>query len=380
MTTNTFEPLGLLRRLADEYRHIEQEHSRQPASRAATRHRLADEMAELSAHFDRALAAWTPDEALRARWREYLHGRGDAPDEPRIATPPLFKGRNDAGATLEIRPAAVGYDIFIDGTRSDHQEVPWHLDPDTQPPVLVGGQLCEEVFDAPREAIDALRDLVSGGAPPWRWARELVEDGLIDPELALTPRGRRCLFGARPAEPALPQPRNVCVLVADAARARVLVLDTDRTVPGAQTSGLVELADLTNPPMRARDSEALADSGTGRRGGASTPVHSTPDHRDRRRRDLERHFAAIVAEQAATVWRRYPACELIVAASPVMLGLLRPAIEKQLRAKDRVEIHELASDLTKLSAPMLQDLLADSGLLPPRGRRAPLVPAPGLPL
>jgi protein required for attachment to host cells len=377
--TRSFEPLGLLRRLADEYRHVEQEHGRQPASRAATRHRLAEQMRDLAAQFERVLEAWTPADELRARWREYLHGRSAAPDEPHLATPLLFKGRTDAGAIVEIRATRDGYDILTDGARSDHQNVPWDLDPDTQPPVLVDGHLCDEIFDAPPAAIAALRQLVAGGAPPWRWARELVDDGLIDPELALTPRGRRCLFGERPREPAV-QPRNVCVLVADAARARVLVLAIDRPVAGPTTSALVEMADLTNPLLRARDSETLADSGMGRRGGTSVPVHASPDHRDHRRRDAERHFAAVIAEQAASVWRRYPACELIVAASPVMLGLLRPAIDRQIRAKDRIAIHEMASDLSKLSAPMLQDLLADSGLLPPRGRRAPLVHAPGLPI
>jgi protein required for attachment to host cells len=115
------------------------------------------------------------------------------------------------------------------------------------------------------------------------------------------------------------------------------------------------------------------------RGGAKTPLHSTPDHRDHRRRDLERHFAAVVAGEAAAVWRRYLSCELIVVAPPVMLGLLRPAIHRQIRAKDQITIHEVASDHTKLSAPMLHDLLAEAELLPERGRRPPMLPTPGLP-
>jgi hypothetical protein len=62
-----------------------------------------------------------------------------------------------------------------------------------------------------------------------------------------------------------------------------------------------------------------------------------------------------------------------------MLGLLRPAIDRQIRAKDQVDIRELARDLTKLSTSMLHDLLAEEALLPERGRRPPLKPMPGLP-
>jgi protein required for attachment to host cells len=337
-------------------------------------------MRELEADFERVLVEWITDEALRASWREFLRGRAPAPDEPRLAPPPLFRGRTDVGALVEIRPVSDGYDIFVDGARSDHTSVPWHLDPDAGGRVLIGEHDCDEIFGAPPDAIAALSEFLSGrGEPPWRWAKELFEDGLVDPELALTPRGRRGLGRERRIEQPPPAAQNFCVLVADAARARVLVLAVDRTRLGSPTAVLVEVADLTNPMLRARDVEAVSDSGTGRRGGAKTPLHATPDHRDHRRRDLERHFAARVAEEAASVWRRYPSCKVIVVASPVMLGLLRPAIDGKIRPKDQIDIHELARDLTKLSAPMLHDLLAEAALLPERGRREPLQPTPGQP-
>ena len=56
-----------------------------------------------------------------------------------------------------------------------------------------------------------------------------------------------------------------------------------------------------------------------------------------------------------------------------------PAIDRQLRAKDQITIREVVGDHTKLSAPRLHDLLAESELLPERGRRAPIWPAPGQP-
>src|SRR5262245_49937006 len=71
-----FEPTDLLRKLADEYRHVEQEHHREPPYRGAIRHRLAAQMQSLASHFDRVLVEWTTDAALRAKWREFLHARG----------------------------------------------------------------------------------------------------------------------------------------------------------------------------------------------------------------------------------------------------------------------------------------------------------------
>ena len=380
MSHQTIAPLDLLRRLADAYRHVEQEHVREPRSRGSTRHRLAEQMRDLASDFERILAEWTSDEALREQWRAFLHGRGAPPSLPQVARPPLFRGITDAGTRVELRPVADGYDVLVDGARADHSSVPWHLDGNTRGRVRIGEHVCEETFAAPAEAITALTEFLAGRADaPWRWARELLEDGLITPELALTPRGRRCLDRTHPTAPPPARARNVCVLVADAARARLLVLDAEAAGGGAPTTRLVEIQKLSNPLLRALDAEAVSDSGTGRRGGARTPLHSTPDHRDHRRRGAERHFAAIAAEEAAGVWRRYPSCEVVVVAPPVMLGLLRPAIERQLRAKDRVTIHEVAGDHTKLSAAMLHDLLAGSGLIPERGRREPIVPAPGLP-
>jgi protein required for attachment to host cells len=375
MTKQPFEPIQLLRRLGDEYRHVEQEHHREPASREAVRHRLANRMRELEHQFERILAGWTADEALGESWRAFLRRRGPAPEGAEVAQPPLFKGRSDAGTLVEIRPVHDGCDIFVDGARSDHSSVPWHLDPETRGPVRIGGHACEETFDAPPAALVTLIESIAGRTdPPWQWARELLEDGLIDPDLALTPRGRRCLDRVRSAERPAARVRSVCVVVADAARARVLVLDVERPVAGPTTSELVELVSLTNPMLRTLDSAALSDSGSGRRGRARTPLHSTPDHRDHRRRDIERHFAAIVAEEAAAVWRRYPSCELVVVAPPVMLGLLRPAIDRQLRAEDQITTKEVLGDHTKLSTPKLHDLLAESRLLPERGRRAPILP------
>jgi protein required for attachment to host cells len=169
------------------------------------------------------------------------------------------------------------------------------------------------------------------------------------------------------------------VVVAGAARARVLMLEPASDDGSAEASELVEVGEITNPMLRARGAGAVSDGGAGRRGGARVPLHGAPEHGDPRRRDIERHFAAEIAEEAAAAWRRYPPCELIVVASAWMLDLLRPAIDQKLGPTDRVGVHELARDLTKVAAAKLHDDLAEAGLLPARGDAPPHRSAPGLP-
>src|SRR5688572_22535003 len=72
------------------------------------------------------------------------------------------------------------------------ESVPWHLDPDMTTPLEIGGHPFQERFAVPREAVLALAALATtpGGEPPWAWARALYEDGLIDLDFGLTPRGR----------------------------------------------------------------------------------------------------------------------------------------------------------------------------------------------
>lgn len=150
-----------------------------------------------------------------------------------------------------------------------------------------------------------------------------------------------------PGDGSVSRDRTFCVVVANASHARVLVLEPDREAGGAAASELVEIAEITNPMVRARS--------------AAVASHD--------RRDIERHFAAEIAAEAAAVWSGYPPCELIVAASPAMLAMLRPAI----RARTGIHpsgIHELARDLVKLRGPRLRDELASAGLVPARGAAA----------
>lgn len=65
MIKRAIDPLDLLRKLGDHYRHVEQEHQRQPL-RSATRHRIATQMHDLQDQFERLLVEWVVDEGLRA--------------------------------------------------------------------------------------------------------------------------------------------------------------------------------------------------------------------------------------------------------------------------------------------------------------------------
>jgi protein required for attachment to host cells len=165
-------------------------------------------------------------------------------------------------------------------------------------------------------------------------------------------------------------PRTFCVVVAGTAHARVLVLEPDRETGDTAASELVEASEITNPMVRARNVATPSRDGGRQRGQrgqrGKTPARGIPEHPEHpdHRRDIERHFAAEIAEEAAAVWSCYPPCELIVAASPAMLAVLRPAIQAR---TDPSGIHELARDLTKLSGPQLHDELAGAGLVPARG-------------
>lgn len=366
------QPRDVLRELGEQFRHLEHVQAREPAQ-STYRRRIGRELDELAARFEHTLGEWVDDEALRRRWRAFLHGRGGAPDEPTIPAPPLFLGRNEAGALVEVRARGDGYDVLVDGARYDRDDSPWQLEPDMREPFWIANMLCEEVFVAPDDAVLALADFVAGRAPPpWRWARALVEDGLVDVQLALTPRGARRLRRAPSLAPP-PRARNMVVVVADAARARVLVLDQ------TELPRLIEVAEITNPLARARDRELVSQARPAARELPILPRGDTSDHRDVRRREAERHFAARIAEEAAAVWRGYPRCEVIVAAGPAMLGLLRPALARAVRAGG-CTVRELARELTKLTPSALHDQLADQALLPPRGRAAPLQPIPGQPV
>src|SRR5690606_1633210 len=282
------------------------------------------------------------------------------------------------GALLEIYGPSGGYDLLIDGKLVEHGEIPWHLDPERVDPVQIQDWACNETFAVPEEAVEALEVFLGGGgSPPWDWARVLYEDGLIDADFGLTPRGARRLGTEteRP-EPVVEHERvNFCVIVTDSARARVYTLEgvSSRTEPSLKPLELA--ADLSDQRRRARDAERFSESRPGmRREGPHGPRHTVSDLREEHRRETTKQFATYVLDEAARVWNGFDSCRIILCANPQMLGILRPLIAHKLGPSSPYHVHEFQRELTPLDTRRLREALAQAGLVPARGRPAPVTP------
>jgi protein required for attachment to host cells len=172
------------------------------------------------------------------------------------------------------------------------------------------------------------------------------------------------------------------VLAADGARARPLVLRTDD--PHAPSiEPLVEVSESTRPESRTRDHRLFTDTRPGTRQGgegAQGSRHGVSDHREGHKRAAEQRFATEIVQEAERVWREHDVSRVVVVASPPMLGVLRPALERRKAGPQRWSLRELARDLTKLAPPAIHDALAADGLLPQRGRLPSRMSLPGRPV
>jgi hypothetical protein len=185
----------VLETLARRYHQLQNEHKR-AGLESGVRRRIEDQLLDVRERFDRLLVEWVPEPALQQAWHEHLHNRVPAPAGPLGIRPLLFRGRSEAGAVVEVRgESGDELKVEIDGSlvarvvgekdfATDIPSFRWHFD----------GVEYEEVFDVSNEALDALADFLRNDeSPPWEHAAELLADGLIDTNAALTPRGRRVL-------------------------------------------------------------------------------------------------------------------------------------------------------------------------------------------
>jgi hypothetical protein len=185
--------------LVREAAHVHNEHARATAD--SVRRKQGARLLELEARFERTLAEEVPDEELRRAWREYLHGRGPAPSEPRPIPMVLFRGRSEAGSEVLVRETPRGeLGIEVDGAlvnrTVDSASVPNRtLEGGVGLLRIEGLGDFRETFVAPPDAVEALRAWTDDprGEPPWPKQRELAADGLVDRTFALTRRGRRAL-------------------------------------------------------------------------------------------------------------------------------------------------------------------------------------------
>lgn len=186
-----------LEALVAHYRHLQNEHKRAPLD-SAPRRRIEDRLLDVRARFDRLLEEWVPEEDLRQAWVEYLHSHGPMPDGPPGVRPLVFAGIAEVtGSRLEIRGRhGEELEATIDGTLVERLVGEKDFAA-TTPPLRfrLDGIDYDETFDASPEAFDALAEFLDDElrSPPWEHARELLADGLVDVQFAVTPRGRRLL-------------------------------------------------------------------------------------------------------------------------------------------------------------------------------------------
>lgn len=150
----------------------------------------------LASRFERLLVEAVADERARRRWREHLHHRAPEPLAPESPPPLLFRGRSESGSRVEIVERADGtLDVMVDGACEERLESADELLA-TLPGLSfrLGGVAFAETFAASSKALESLVETIElGGPPPYRYARELLLDGLIDRDFGLTVRGRRAL-------------------------------------------------------------------------------------------------------------------------------------------------------------------------------------------
>lgn len=178
-----------LRKIVREYRHTRDEHTREGES-GSWRRRQRAQLSDLETRFEQILSHWFPDESIRAQWREHLFRAATEPP-PVHEVPRLYRGRSETGSIMEVFETEAGeWEYIVDGTVADRRTGR----KSTEATVRLGGQMFQEAFYAPAEALEALRTHVAeqpAGGPPWEWAPELFADGLIDLNFSLTERGRR---------------------------------------------------------------------------------------------------------------------------------------------------------------------------------------------
>jgi hypothetical protein len=376
MTRNDYpaNPVERMLTLAVEYRVARARH-RALAGDGRARRRAERTLKDLAELYEGLLERWVPDEDTRARWYTYFYEGGPVPAEPELSEPPLFRGRGANSVLIDVVATSDGgYDVFVGDHRAEHHAEPWELEHARGEPFLLGERRCPESFRASDAAVAALRGYLSapGASPPWRWAWELFQDGLIDADFGLTARGQRRLS----TEPLSlgGEPEHYCVIVANAGRARVFSLARFGESDEALTE-LLQVFEMNNPEARRTPHDQFSDSRPGlQQAGGDGPAHGVSDRRDHHRAEADRRFFAAVVAEAAGVWRQRPRVKLVIAGGPPVIGALRPLIEREKRQNPAMTVVEVSSDLTRLAGPALHDALARAGVIPPRQRRAPVPP------
>ena len=147
---------------------------------------------------------------------------------------------------------------------------------------------------------------------------------------------------------------RTCVVVADAARARIFEVE-ESDAPRAPLR-LVEREALKNPDLSERGQAVTGrprtETNTNRQGG---PKHPIGAQRERHRLDIERRFGREIARKTGMIAREAAAHTVIFVAPPQFLGLARAALQEELAPG--VELKEVAKDYTGLPVEEIRDRL-----------------------
>lgn len=152
--------------------------------------------------------------------------------------------------------------------------------------------------------------------------------------------------------------RNICIVVADGARARFFTLEWPQRPEFESGPDLVEQTTLAAPAHDAPDAALYTEGLTGRNRTMGSETHDYDEHRDAHDDEVERRFVRDIVVELG----KRGADECIVCAEPQMMGFLRKALD-QVPAPAMTEV---LKDLTHFPARDLQVWLASEGLIPER--------------
>jgi protein required for attachment to host cells len=152
------------------------------------------------------------------------------------------------------------------------------------------------------------------------------------------------------------------IVVADGARARFLTLQPADELTPERGPRLIEHLDLSNPEGDLPERELFSDRGGRMHGSPSSSAHGSDDHRAQHRVEYERRFARRLLDEARRFGREQGLNQLVLAAEPTLLGLLRPELEKQ--PLPGISVVELAENLVRHSLVDVSNILTRQGLMP----------------
>ncbi len=161
------------------------------------------------------------------------------------------------------------------------------------------------------------------------------------------------------------------VLVAEMAQARIYTLESSEMPEVENSPSLVEQKSLSNSEREAGESEVWTDTRRGANrehqgGQAAVPHHNYDEHRENNERMVTKGFARQVVAELKRVVESNSARQVILCAEKQMLGFLRPELGALASAK--VQVKEVAKDLTGFNVHDLHKKLAAEGLLPAQQR------------